>query len=80
MSPDKLAQLDSKIAEARELLTELERAAQHLREQKQHNTVDKLDELFEESELDFSKFGPFKDEVMEEWRVLVQKVKSYLGL
>lgn len=76
---DKLAQLDAKISEARELLGELEAAAQDLREKKQHDAVDDLDHLVEDTELDVARFGPFKDEVMQEWRDFIQRIRSRLG-
>lgn len=73
---DKLSQLLNKISEARELLTELETESERLRQLKQHEQIEHLEEHMEETELHLSKLAPFKDDVLEELRELLHKLKA----
>jgi len=78
ITQDKLAQLEAKIVETRGVLDELESAARAVREKRQHEMVEHLDELFPEAELTPGKLGPFKEEVMAEWREFIVRLKKYV--
>lgn len=76
--PLDMQQVDQRIAELRDLLQELEQASNKFREQKMHAEIDHLEEHFEASELDIRELSLFKEEVMQELKALLEKIKQML--
>jgi hypothetical protein len=73
---NKLGQLLAKISEARDLLLELESESERLRQSQQHEEIEHLEAHMEEAEFNLNKLTPFKDEVIEELRMLLLKLKA----
>lgn len=72
----KLVELDTRISEAKQLLSELEGYAHVLRDEDKHTAVEELENYFESSELDLKTIGPFRDEILQELKALIEKLKA----
>lgn len=76
--PLELQKVDQRIAELRDLLQELEQASNKIREQKMHAEIDNLEEHLDSSEIDISELSLFKEEVMQELKALLDKIKQII--
>ena len=79
MESRRLNDIDHRIAELRTLLAELEQASQKIREHNQHEAVDQLEEYLDASVIELDQMSLFKDEVMNELRAMLNKVKGLLS-
>lgn len=79
MDNKRLDTIDSRIKEMRGLLQELEDTAQGVKERKQHEAVEHLEEYIDASHIELDEISLFKDEAMNEIRGLVDKLKGLLS-
>lgn len=76
MDNQRLDKIDSHIKEVKGLLEELEHTAQCVKERRQHEAVDHLEEYIDASQVDLSEISLFKEEALNEIKGLLNKLKG----
>jgi hypothetical protein len=76
MDNQRLDKIDSHIKEVKGLLEELEHTAQSVKERRQHEAVDHLEEYIDASQVDLSEISLFKEEALNEIKGLLNKLKG----
>ncbi|MEJ2766130.1 hypothetical protein VV869_19450 [Photobacterium sp. MCCC 1A19761] len=78
MDHQKLAEIDSRIHELRNLLVQLEEASEALRQQGQHEAVDHLEDYMDATDVDVTNIALFKEEALNELKALLQRLKNLI--